>query len=146
MTPRSHRIPDPFIDLNELKCEWVNEEAWTYRTTLPDVTTVNENARMTLAFDGLDTFATVKLNGQIILETDNQFIPYRVEVTDKISHSKENILQIDFDCAFKRAREIKDAHPEHKWLGFNGDTSRLAVRKAQYHWYEHIVDNFVVLG
>lgn len=89
-----------------------------------------------LAFEGLDTFATVKLNDEIILTTSNQFIPYRVDVTSRLRYEAgvSNILTIEFASAFQRAREIKDAHPEHKWVGFNGDMSRLAVRKAQYHW------------
>lgn len=93
---------------------------------------------MALVFEGLDTFATVKLNDKIILTTSNQFTPYRVDVTSRLKYGTEavNILTIDFASAFQRAREIKDAHPEHKWVGFNGDMSRLAVRKAQYHWQE----------
>lgn len=89
-----------------------------------------------LAFDGLDTFAIVKLNGEVILTSDNMFVPHRKDVTNRMRYGKENILEIDFASARLRAIEIKKAHPEHKWVGFNGDMARLAVRKAQYHWYE----------
>lgn len=88
-----------------------------------------------LAFDGLDTFATVKLNGEVILTSDNMFISHRVDVTNRMRYGKVNVLEIDFESARLRAIEIKEAYPEHKWVGFNGDMSRLAVRKAQYHWY-----------
>jgi beta-mannosidase len=128
------RIPDPFLGFNELKCEWVGETSWTYRRKLPAVKRHEKDAHVTLAFDGLDTFATVRLNGKTILETSNMFIPYRVDVTDRIEYDKDNVVEIEFDCAFKRAREIQAAHPEHRWVGFNGDMARLAVRKAQYHW------------
>lgn len=87
-----------------------------------------------LAFDGLDTFAHVKLNGKIILNSDNMWIPHRVDVTSALNHGADNVLEIDFAPALFEARKIKDAHPEHKWVGFNGDMARLAVRKAQYHW------------
>lgn len=132
----SKRIPDPFLGFNELKCEWVGETSWTYRTKLPSVLKPGRRARAVLAFDGLDTFATVKLNGKTILQTSNQFIPYRVDVTKKLNYDddEENVVEIDFESAFKKAREIQAAHPEHKWVGFNGDMARLAVRKAQYHW------------
>jgi beta-mannosidase len=131
-----NRIPDPFLGRNELKCEWVGERSWTYQTELPAVSPPENGTQVALAFEGLDTFATVKLNDEIILTTSNQFTPYRVDVTNRMKYGAAamNILTIDFACAFQRAREIKDAHPEHKWVGFNGDTSRLAVRKAQYHW------------
>jgi beta-mannosidase len=87
-----------------------------------------------LAFDGLDTFATVKLNGEIILESDNMFVPHRCDVSKKLKVDSSNVLEIDFKSARLEAIKIKEQHPEHKWVGFNGDMARLAVRKAQYHW------------
>lgn len=87
-----------------------------------------------MAFDGLDTFATVKINDHVILEADNQFIMHRVDVTDHLQRGRECTLEIEFKSAYLEGRRIKDAHPEHTWVGFNGDMARLAVRKAQYHW------------
>ena len=126
------RIEDPFLGFNELKCQWVAEKTWIYRTQLPAVD--QEDQKVVLAFDGLDTFATVKLNGQIILTSDNMWIMHRVDVTNQMSSAGPNILEIDFKPALLEARKIKESHPEHKWVGFNGDMARLAVRKAQYHW------------
>lgn len=128
------RIPDPFLGFNEVQCEWVAEKSWTYRVTLPSVGPAKDGQVHELAFDGLDTFATVKLNGDVIFKSDNMFIPHRVDVTSKLEGSDKNVLEIDFTPALLEARKIKDAHPEHKWVGFNGEMARLAVRKAQYHW------------
>ena len=129
----SRRIPDPFLGFNELEVEWVGEKAWTYRTTLPSI--VPGEAQVAyLAFDGLDTFATVKLNGKPILRSDNMFVPARVDVTKHLDTSAENVLEIDFDCALLRARELQKQHPDHKWVCYNGEPARLGVRKAQYHW------------
>lgn len=130
-----YRIPDPFIGFNELQCEWVGETSWTYRVWLPDIPRREGGVVTVLAFDGLDTFATVKLNSEIVLTSDNMFVPHRVDVTRRLRYGEMNMLEIDFASALVRAREIRDAHPEHKWVGFNGDMARLAVRKAQYHWY-----------
>ncbi|KAF2162136.1 glycoside hydrolase family 2 protein [Zasmidium cellare ATCC 36951] len=128
------KIEDPFLGFNELKCEWVNETPWTYRVALPEIDVSEPDIKHVLAFDGLDTFATVKLNGKVILESDNMWIMHRVDITDHLHPDKEAELVIDFKSAMAEARKIKDAHPEHKWVGFNGDMARLAVRKAQYHW------------
>ncbi|KAI4721452.1 putative beta-mannosidase [Aureobasidium sp. EXF-10727] len=127
-------IPDPFLGFNELKCEWVADKSWTYRTKLPDVGPPGDGQIHELVFDGLDTFATVKVNGKVVLESDNMFVPYRVDVTKKLKDGNANILEIDFRSALLEGRKIKDAHPEHKWVGFNADMARLATRKAQYHW------------
>jgi beta-mannosidase len=132
----SGSIADPFIDYNELKCEWVAETSWTYKTTIPKVEKLLPHQTAILAFDGLDTFATVYLNSKRILVSDNMFLSHRVDITTELSTATGGLnLEIRFESAFKKAREIKDRHPEHKWVGYNGDMSRLAVRKAQYHWY-----------
>ena len=101
---------------------------------LPPVSAMKDETKHILAFDGLDTYATVKLNDSIILESDNMFIMHRIDVTDKLSYNKDNILEIVFKSALLESQRIKAAHPEHKWVGFNGDMARLAVRKAQYHY------------
>ncbi|ORY13800.1 glycoside hydrolase superfamily [Clohesyomyces aquaticus] len=128
------KIPDPFLGFNELKAEWVADKTWTYKVKLPEISEPRYGTVTVLAFDGLDTFATVKLNGDVILESDNMFIPHRVDVTKILKPGSDNVLEIDFASARLRAIEIREAHPEHTWVGFNGDMSRLAVRKAQYHW------------
>ena len=110
------------------------DKTWTYRVQLPDTEQPRDGAVTVLAFDGLDTFATVKLNNEVILKSDNMFIPHRVDVSSKLKQGSANVLEIDFASARLEAIKIKDAHPDHKWVGFNGDMARLAVRKAQYHW------------
>ncbi|KAK2686096.1 hypothetical protein QWA68_015365 [Fusarium oxysporum] len=125
-------IPDPFLNMNELEVEWVGETAWTYRTTF-DSPSANSRS-VYLVFEGLDTFAQVKLNDVIILESDNMFLSHRVDVTNKLSNEGPNVLSIDFDSALLKAREIKEQYPDHRWELFNGEAGRLVVRKAQYHW------------
>ncbi|KAJ5134355.1 hypothetical protein N7526_005720 [Penicillium atrosanguineum] len=127
-------IPDPYIDMNELDVEWVGEKTWHYRVDLPEipVSAKEKGSKVVLVFEGLDTFAHVRLNGKTILLTDNMFISHRVDITDLVSDN--NQLEIAFEPALLKAREIRAQHPEHKWVGFNADLSRLAVRKAQYHW------------
>ena len=128
------RIPDPFVGMNELAVEWVGEKSWTFRRTLPTKPKGYGDAILILAFDGLDTFAHVKLNGQTILKSDNMFVPHRVDISKSYKPDEENVLEIDFDSALLRARELEKEHSGHKWLGSNGEMARLSVRKAQYHW------------
>ncbi|PTB66015.1 glycoside hydrolase family 2 protein [Trichoderma citrinoviride] len=128
-------IPDPFIGKNELDVQWVGEvRAWQYRTSFK-TPKLGSQEKAVLAFDGLDTFAEVLLNDKKILETDNMFIPERVDVTALLNEAdKDNQLVITFDSAYLRGWERVEQIPEHKWGVWNGDHSRLAVRKAQYHW------------
>ncbi|KAI1473381.1 glycoside hydrolase family 2 protein [Daldinia eschscholtzii] len=127
-------IPDPYIGKNELDVQWVSEAVWVYRTKFTSPI-VEGAAKAVLAFDGLDTFATVVLNGRAILESENMFIPERVDVTDDLKKDDgENELVITFDSAYLRGWKLVEKHPNHKWGCWNGDNSRLAVRKSQYHW------------
>ena len=125
-------IPNPFIGKNEIDVQWVGEKAWIYKTTfaLPHM----NGRKAVLAFGGLDTYATVRLNGHQILETENMFIPERVNVTKSLKSQGDNVLEITFDSTFLIGKKIVEKHPGHRWGCFNGDPSRLAVRKAQYHY------------
>ena len=130
-------IADPFIGKNENDVQWIGEVPWVYKTTFPSPKLSSEersSVKAVLAFDGLDTYATVILNGKEILKTESMFIPERVDVTTTLGKEGDNVLEILFESAYLKGCAIVEAHPNHHWGCWNGDTSRLAVRKAQYHW------------
>lgn len=126
-------IADPFFDKNELACQWVGEKDWVYRTAFPAAAPAPGEKKV-LVFEGLDTYATVTLNGTEILSTDNMFIEYRADVTSVLKKNGENVLEILFKSAYLEGKKIQEQHPDHHWGCWNGDPSRLAVRKAQYHY------------
>ena len=144
-------IPDPFVGKNENDVQWVGEKAWIYKTTFPSPVVQIDKA--VLVFDGLDTYATVVLNGKEILKTEDMFIPERVDVTGLLKSNKDNVLEITFASTYLIGKKLVEEHPEHRWGCWNGDVSRLAVRKAQYHyvsldlWREKaFADNVSFLG
>lgn len=118
--------------MNELDVEWVGETAWTYRTTFDSPST--NGASVYLLFDGLDTFAQVRLNDTVILDSDNMFLSHRVNISDQLKNEGSNTLVINFDSALLKGRELQKDYPNHRWELFNGEAGRLVVRKAQYHW------------
>ncbi|KAK3303117.1 glycoside hydrolase family 2 protein [Chaetomium strumarium] len=129
-------IPDPFVDTNELEVSWVAEQTWHYRTTF--VTPAggrDPGARVDLVFEGLDTFAAVRLNGEVILESDNMFVEHRVSIGQLlVDGAANNTLEIVFEPARRRGLELVQAHPEHDFIVHQTEVSRGPVRKAQYHW------------
>ncbi|KAJ5579585.1 Glycoside hydrolase family 2 N-terminal [Penicillium hispanicum] len=129
----NNKLETPFVGFNELSARWVNEKSWVYRNVFQKPN-VPEGAAIDLVFEGLDTFATVKLDGVVILRSENMFLGHRVNVSETLQAEGEHVLEIEFDCAMLKARELRSQQPSHKWVGFNGDPARLAVRKAQYHW------------
>lgn len=127
-------IADPFLGKNEFDVQWVGEKAWVYTTSF-DTPALKGGEKAVLAFGGLDTHATVRLNATKILETENMFIPERIDVTELLRESNgPNVLNVTFESTFLLGKKIKEQYPNHHWTCWNGDSSRLAVRKAQYHY------------
>lgn len=128
------RIADPFLDLNEKAAQWVDDKDWVYKTSFQVAS--SPSAPITdLVFDGLDTFATVTLNGKEILKTDNMFLSYRVNISEDVKFDAENLLEITFNSALIRGRELVKEHAhEHDFLVRQTEAGRLPSRKAQYNW------------
>ncbi|MCJ1313633.1 Beta-mannosidase B [Agyrium rufum] len=129
-------IPDVFVGKNENDVQWIGEKDWIYKTSFQTPVELPKGSQAVLAFDGLDTHASVKLNGKEILKTENMFIPERVDITDALTSEKdgENELVITFESTWFIGKKLVEKYPDHHWGCWNGDASRLAVRKAQYHY------------
>ncbi|KFY01717.1 hypothetical protein V490_00791 [Pseudogymnoascus sp. VKM F-3557] len=124
------QIPDPFLDENEKLVQWVGESDWEYACDFTH-NAANAHAFQDLVFDGLDTIASVYLNDELILESINMFHAHRVDVTGKL-HDGLNSLRITFHSALKYGKDLQKRHGHYR--SFNGDHSRMHVRKAQYHY------------
>lgn len=65
-------IPDPFVGENEAHLQWIHSKTWVYTTSFETPPPpASDNERIDLVFQGLDTFATVTLNGREILRYEN---------------------------------------------------------------------------
>ncbi|KAI6119373.1 glycoside hydrolase family 2 protein [Pisolithus croceorrhizus] len=125
------RIPDPFLGMNEWEVQWIGESDWIFKNNFIVTNTELAARHVDLVFEGLDTYATVALNGREILSAENQFVIYRVSVKQDLQPGP-NELVITFTSAFKKGRQLEKEHGKfHLW---NGDSSRLHVRKAQYNY------------
>lgn len=122
-------IDNPFFGHNDQKCRWVEEKVWWYRTVFTHDEGVDPEAgeRMELIFDGLDTFATVYLNGVELGSTDNMFIEHAFDVTRELKKGK-NTLAVKFDPVHLYAESKK----QYYWSGFS--KKRIWTRKAQSHY------------
>jgi beta-mannosidase len=76
---QSGRIPDPFLDRNENVVQWVGEADWVYRTKFPVERVPGAGEKAVLVFEGLDTFASVCLNGKLILTSEVSPSPAKVD-------------------------------------------------------------------
>jgi beta-mannosidase len=97
-------IPDPFTGDNERRVAWVAEAGWEYRKQFDVGADVSAQPRVELVCDGLDTLATVTLNGHELGRTNNMFRQYRWDVKSLL-HAGGNELQINFASPAKFAAQ-----------------------------------------
>ncbi|KAJ3123964.1 hypothetical protein HK100_011427 [Physocladia obscura] len=96
-----------------------------------------------LAFDGLDTVAEVFLNGVSVAKSNNMFVPLRIPVS-KEQLKDENVVEVIFESATAVAKALEETHGAGRL--WNGDSSRLHLRKTQYHWGWDWGPTFVTCG
>jgi beta-mannosidase len=100
-------IPDPYLGENEPALAWIGRTAWRYETTF-EWTGAGE--RHDLVCEGLDTLATVELNGAVLGRTANQHRPHRFDVTSAL-RTGPNHLVIVFDPALTHIERVAAATP-----------------------------------
>jgi beta-mannosidase len=93
---RLKKIPHPFYGLNELEVKWVEDKDWWYRKRLVVDDEVLRSDRVELVFEGLDTFATVWVNGKEVGRFSNMFRRHRIDVKDLLRRG-ENVVAVKFD-------------------------------------------------
>jgi len=115
--------------------QWVADKAWVYRVVFAAPAAQDSSNLITdLVFEGLDTYATVTLNGSKVLEASNMHLQHRVNIDGIVQLGEDNVLEILFDSALLRGRELVGKHPEHQHFARQTEQSRIPVRKAQYNW------------
>ena len=119
---RAQKIPNPFVGDNEKKVQWVGETGWVYRREFNVSPALLKRQFVRLRCEGLDTLATVKLNGQTLGQTDNMFRRWEFDAKPLLK-SGANQLEIRFDSTFPLDG------PEQK----SGVRGRY-IRKAPYHY------------
>jgi beta-mannosidase len=118
-------IPDPYYRDNELAQMWIGETDWVYRRTFRLAPDFLDHDAVRLRCLGLDTLATITINGQEIGRTDNMFRTWEFDVKEALRPG-ENDIAIHFASAMQYARgRLAERHlanwgvDEHKLAGGN---------------------------
>ncbi|WP_091201812.1 glycoside hydrolase family 2 protein [Micromonospora narathiwatensis] len=98
-------IPDPYLDDNETRLGWIGRTDWVYETTFDR--RPGDADRVDLVCAGLDTVATVILNGTEAGRTENQHRGYRFDV-GALLRPGENTLTVRFDSPYRYAEAHRD--------------------------------------
>ncbi|MFZ9386689.1 MAG: beta-mannosidase [Chitinophagaceae bacterium] len=125
---RADKIPDPFIGDNEKKVQWVEHENWEYKAHFVTPVEIRNRNHIELVFEGLDTYAKIFFNNKLLLETDNMFRAWRINVKALLKDSNE--LRI----VFRSAGKHDDSLATHSRIRLAGENNRMYSRKAQYQY------------
>ncbi|MBN2237611.1 MAG: glycoside hydrolase family 2 protein [Bacteroidales bacterium] len=142
----TNRIPNPFISDNEQQNKWVENENWRYRKTFLISEQQLQN-HSELVFEGLDTYATVFLNDQQVIVTDNMFRTYQMDVSAFLKLG-ENKLEILFESPVQKAIPLYDSLPYRLPADNDRNEKQTSVftRKAAYQYGWDWGPRYVTMG
>ncbi len=97
---RAQRVPPPYEGTHERDVQWVEDSTWWYQTffDLPSEWSAVGHGHLTM--DGLDTYATVSVNGQEVLRADNAHRTWTSDGFKLRPHG--NRLMVRFDPVAQR--------------------------------------------
>ncbi|HJC44075.1 MAG TPA: glycoside hydrolase family 2 protein, partial [Candidatus Mediterraneibacter gallistercoris] len=138
---RNGDMEDPYWKDNEDSACALMEDDYDYECRfVPDEAMMRSRTRL-LKFDGLDTCASVYLNGELLGEPCNMHRIWEYDVTDSLREG-ENLLNVQFHSPL---RYIAQAYKKYGNIG-NDDTYEgfMHLRKAHYmfgwDWGAHLPD------
>lgn len=129
------KIPDPHYGSNEKEVQWVPQENWVYKTSFNITKEELAHDAVELVFEGLDTYAEVKVDGIQVLKADNMFRTWIVDIKNRLSAGTH-------DLEIRLLSPIKEALPLYKALPYKlpatNDMAEEQVsifsRKAPFHY------------
>jgi beta-mannosidase len=147
------QIEDPFYRTNERDQQWIDKEDWEYSTVFFLTAEELKHENLMLKFDGLDTYADVYLNDKKVLEADNMFRQWEVDIKFEAKQG-ENQLKVYFHSPIKKGLELlevsKYEYPATNDQSENGGLGDKKVsmftRKAGYHYGWDWGPRFVTSG
>lgn len=102
-------IPHPYLGTVENSLLWISDHPWTYTTRFDVEKGLFEKEVIELVFEGIDTYASVSLNGQRLFEADNQFRTWKADVKTLLK-AKDNCLEVAFPSYDSTQLAIYEAH------------------------------------
>jgi beta-mannosidase len=121
------QIPDPYYRDNESKAQWIGEKDWTLARTFELPESVLRRQRILLRCEGLDTFASIRLNGHEVGRTDNMFRTHEFDIGSLAEVRNE--IEITFSSVLPYMKAKTDEKRLAAWNEVRGILGRAYVRK-----------------
>lgn len=122
------KIPDPFYRDNENAVQWVGKSNWVYKRAFFVPREVLKNDRVLLRCDGLDTLATIMINGKQVAKTDNMFRLWEFDAKPFLQEG-DNEIHVLFESPFPTMDAGESKRAMSEWIGSHEPKGRAYVRK-----------------
>jgi beta-mannosidase len=122
-------IDNPYFGHNDAKSLWIEQKEWWYRTQFDFVKEADKEQRHQLIFEGLDTFATIYVNGLEIGTTDNMLMAHTFDVTKIVRHGK-NSIAVKFDPLYLHNRDKE----QFQWSSYTKERPWLRKAAMNFGW------------
>ncbi len=137
---KNNLIEEPYFSDNENKLKWIGEKTWMYKKVFEIDSTLFSYQHLDLDFKGLDTYADVYVNGNLILKADNMFRQWTADCK-KVVTIGPNLLEIVFHPAQAEAKKLFDNYPVKLT-----NEERVMCRKAQFNFGWDFAPKFITCG
>ncbi len=125
---KTGQISDPFYGANEEQLQWIEQKDWEFQCDFEVDSALLARKHLEINFGGLDTYAQVFLNDSLILESDNMFRSWQVDVK-RFLRQGSNHLHVYFESPLNKVAS------EWANLGYELPGGiRTMSRKAQFHY------------
>ncbi len=127
------KIPDPFYRDNENGLQWIGQTDWQYSREFELDDETLSSGRVLLVCDGLDTLATVFINGVKIASTDNMFRQWQWDIKEHLRTQNTITIAFDSTIPYIEKRQSERNMPswgEHRAAHF----SWIRKQQCNYGW------------
>lgn len=124
-------IEHPYYEMNSLKCEWIENRWWMYKTTFERP--VESGKKIELIFKGIDYEALFYLNGTFLGEHTGMYHPAKFDITPYIQEHENHELVVVFK------------HPPDE-MGQIGKTSATFTQKSRFNYKWDFSTRMVNIG
>ncbi len=125
------KIPNPYYRQDNGAVQWVAEKNWIYRRTFDVPLECLARPHVQLKCHGLDTLATIWINGHKVGEANNMFRAWTFDIKPHLQ-SGVNTIEIHFACLTPYVQKLSEVYKAK----YNIDLPdpRSWVRKGPYMW------------
>jgi len=124
-------IPHPYLGTVENQLLWISDHPWDYALHFDTDKELFEKENVELVFEGIDTYADIRLNGEDLFHADNQFRTWKQDVKDLLKE-KDNLLEVSFVRYDSTQLALYEAH--QPWLPEKYAVSRKAPYQHGWDW------------